>query len=152
MIWCLVIALCVNIASAAITVEQQRILAVAKGSHNADLNRLWKEMEAATDDKEKSSQMQYLLATKLEWSKENELSIDSGEVKYFSNINTKTAAEHCDLSCRQKINRINTKINPESTIEDFASKKKGLKMLCIPNFCFCLGLSFGRSLKREAYF
>ena len=117
MIWCLLVALCVNIANAAFTVEQQRILAVANGSLNADLNGLWKDMEAATVDKVKSSQMQYLLATKLQWSKEK-LSIDSGDVKYFSNINTTRAAEHCDFSCREEINRINTKINPESTIED----------------------------------
>ena len=152
MIWCLLFALCVNIANAAITVEQQRILAVAKGSHNADLNRLWKEMEAATDDQEKSSQMQYLLASKLQWRKENELSIDSRDVKYFANINTKRAAEHCDLSCRQKINRINTKINPESTIEDFASKKKGLKTAVHTELLFLFGTEFREELKKGGTF
>ena len=114
-------------------------------------------MERATADEKKSENMQYLLATKLLWSDDDELSVNSREVKYFSNINTKEAEKTCDGIFLGSINRINTKYNPKWTIENRAGVflygnefreqlKNGGIFLIYSKFIPCAGLaasSFG---------
>ena len=121
----LVLALGVCVAHAAYTELQQRILSVANGQRNSNLYMLWQKMERATADEKKSENMQYLLATKLLWSDDDDLSVNSREVKYFSNINTKEAEKMCDGVCLGSINRINTKYNPKWTIENRAELRQG---------------------------
>ena len=148
----LVLALGVCVAHAAYTELQQRILSVANGQRNSDLYTLWQQMERATADEKKSENMQYLLATKLLWSDGDELSVNSREVKYFSNINTKEAEKMCDGVCLGSINRINTKYNPKWTIENRAGLRQGTEVSVHTELLFLYGKEFREQLKNGGIF
>ena len=120
----LVLALGVCVAHAAFTELQQRILSIAKGQHNNRLYMLWQKMEEATAGNKKSGNKQYLLATKLLWNDEDQLSVNSEEVKYFSNIDTTGAKNTCDAVCLSRLNNINTKYNVKWTIEGRAASEQ----------------------------